>query len=272
MKKKIIAVLMLAVMLLASMISCADSSESDLEYVLAKDKMVIGITYYAPMDYKDENGQLIGFDAELAAAVCDKLGVTPVFQEINWKLKETELSSRTIDIIWNGLTVDADRAEKMSLTKNYMLNKQVIVMSKTLSDSVSALSDLTGKTGAAESGSAGETILKSKDELKDGLISAADQASALLEVKAGTSDYCIIDAVMANYMVGTGTDYAELTVRSDLLNAEEEYYAAACRKDSDLTAKINEILADLYKEGKIAEIAAKYGLSDVVVPIEADGE
>lgn len=267
MKLKTIALLLLTAMLAVTLLACSDSGESDLEYVIAKDKLIIGITYYAPMDYKDADGKLIGFDHDLAAAVCAELGVEPVFQEIDWNTKENELNSKTIDVIWNGMTVDAKRAEAMSLTKNYMLNKQVVVVSSALA-SATTVADLSGKKGAAEAGSAGEEIIKAKDELKDNLVSVQDQSTALLEVKTGTSDYCVIDAVMANYLVGEGTDFAELTVLSELLGAEDEYYAAACRKGSDLTAKINEILLKLDNEGEIVKIAEKYGLKDVLVPIK----
>jgi len=270
MKRKIIALLLLCAMLMAAMIGCTAEDGSDLEYVLAKEKLVVGITYYAPIDFKDENGTLIGFDHDLAEAVCKKLGVTAVFQEIDWNTKENELNSKTIDVIWNGMTVTPDRAEAMSLTKNYMLNKQVVVTTKKLADSVTAIADLGGKKGAAEAGSAGESMIKGNDALKAGLVSVQDQATALLEVKSLTSDYCVIDAVMANYLVGEGTDFAELVILPELLGAEDEYYAAACRKGSDLTAKINEILVELYKDGTVDTIAAKYGLTDVIVPIEAD--
>ncbi len=269
MKLRTIALFLLTALLSVTLLACS-GGESDLEYVIANDKMVIGITYYAPMDYKDENDNLTGFDFDLATAVCGKLGVTPVFQEIDWGTKETELNSKTIDVIWNGMTVDADRAAAMSLTKNYMRNKQVVVVKNDIAESIKALADLAGKTGAAEAGSAGEALIKKNDTLKDKLVSAQDQASALLEVKAGTSDYCVIDAVMANYLVGSDTDYADLAVLSDVLGAEEEFYAAACRKGSDLTAKINEILVELYKDGTIDTIAEKYGLTDVIVPILAD--
>ncbi len=267
MKLKTLALLLLTAMLALTLLGCGEGG-SDLEYILANDKMVIGITYYAPMDYKNDAGELVGFDHDLAAAVCEKLGVTPVFQEIDWNTKENELISKTIDVIWNGMTVTPERAEAMSLTKNYMLNKQVVVTTKALAEGLTELSGLAGKKGAAEAGSAGEEAIKAQDALKDGLVSVAGQSDALLEVKAGTSDYCVIDAVMANYLVGSGTDFADLVVMSDLLGAEDEYYAAACRKDSDLTAKINEILVQLYKDGKVDEIAAKYGLSDVLVPIQ----
>ena len=116
MKRKIIALLMLCAMLMAVMIGCTAEDGSDLEYVLAKEKLVVGITYYAPIDFKDDNGTLIGFDHDLAEAVCQKLGVTAVFQEIDWNTKENELNSKTIDVIWNGMTITDELKESIAIS------------------------------------------------------------------------------------------------------------------------------------------------------------
>lgn len=268
MKMKRLALLLLAVLMVATMFSCTSGS-SDLADVLGKNQMVIGITYYAPMDFKGEDGALTGFDYDVAVAVCSKLGVSPVFAEIEWAQKEIELNGRVIDCIWNGLTVDPERAENMSLSVNYMKNKQVVVVKAENAASITSVSDLEGKTGSAESGSAGEDAIKANAALAANLVGQESQAKALLEVKSGTADYCVIDAVMAKYLIGEGTDYADLTILETVLNADDEYYAVAFRKGSDLTERVNEILAELYADGTIDAIAAKYGLTDVLVPIQA---
>ena len=103
------------------------TEDSDWEYIKNKGKLIIGITYFAPMNYMDDNNNLIGFDTELAQAVCAKLGIEPVFQEIIWEAKETELAAKNIDCIWNGMTIDDEKKENMSLTIPYMENKQVLV-------------------------------------------------------------------------------------------------------------------------------------------------
>lgn len=103
------------------------SAESDWEYIKLKGELVIGITYFAPMNYMDDNNELVGFETEFAKAVCEKLGLTPVFQEISWNSKETELAAKNIDCIWNGMTIDEDRKENMSISMPYMENKQVLV-------------------------------------------------------------------------------------------------------------------------------------------------
>lgn len=105
-------------------------SNSDYDYIMNKGELVIGITYFAPMNYENEAGELVGFETEFAKAVCDKLGLTPKFVEINWNAKETELAAKNIDCIWNGMTIDDDRKANMSITIPYMQNKQVMVVKK----------------------------------------------------------------------------------------------------------------------------------------------
>lgn len=105
-----------------------DTENSDYKYVMDKKQLVIGITYFAPMNYKDENDELVGFETEFAKAVCAKLGVEPVFQEISWAAKETELAAKNIDCIWNGMTITPEREENMAISIPYMQNKQVKVV------------------------------------------------------------------------------------------------------------------------------------------------
>ncbi len=102
--------------------------DSDWEYVKNNGKLVIGITYFAPMNYKDDNGELIGFETEFAKAVCAELGIEAEFQEISWAAKETELASKNIDCIWNGMTITEEREANMSISIPYMQNKQVKVV------------------------------------------------------------------------------------------------------------------------------------------------
>lgn len=103
-------------------------TDSDYKYVTDKGELVIGITYFAPMNYENEDGELVGFETEFAKAVCAKLGVEAKFQEISWNAKETELAAKNIDCIWNGMTIDPDREKSFSISIPYMQNKQVKVV------------------------------------------------------------------------------------------------------------------------------------------------
>ena len=187
--------------------STADSAaaDSDLAYLQNKGKMTIGYTVYEPMNYTDESGTFTGFDTELATAVCEKLGVEPDFVEINWDTKETELAAKSIDCIWNGLTLTDDREANMACTKPYVKNAQVVVL-KAHADYTST-ADLAGKTVVAESGSAGETTIEEDEGLQQAdFVAKSVQTDCLMEVAAGTADAAVLDLTLASAMIGEGTD------------------------------------------------------------------
>ena len=235
--------------------STADSAaaDSDLAYLQNKGKMTIGYTVYEPMNYTDESGTFTGFDTELATAVCEKLGLEPDFVEINWDTKETELAAKSIDCIWNGLTLTDDREANMACTKPYVKNAQVVVM-KADADYTST-ADLAGKTVVAESGSAGETTIEEDEGLQQAdFVAKSVQTDCLMEVAAGTADAAVLDLTLASAMIGEGTDYANLVIK-DELNVEE--YGAAFRKGSDVAAAVDELKAD----GTMQTLADKYGLT-----------
>ena len=262
--KKILILALALLMIAASLIACSQKGDSDLSYVKEKGKMIIGITYFAPMDYFDEDGTtLIGFDHDLAAAVCEKLGVEAVFQEIDWNSKETELASKAIDCIWNGMTRNADREANMSLTTNYMKNRQVVVIRKEDAEILTSAEALAGKVGVAESGSAGEEAITKGLNMTP--VSAQDQATALTEVKAKTSDFCVIDSVMAEYLLKSGGDFSDLCIVEGIKLADDEFYAAAFRKGSDITAEVDKAIKELAEDGTLDKIADKYGLKEVLV-------
>ncbi|MCM1334722.1 MAG: transporter substrate-binding domain-containing protein [Bacteroides sp.] len=244
---------------------CAASDKTDWEYIADKGELVIGITLFEPMNYYDENGELTGFETEFAEALCAKLGVTPKFQEIDWNQKETELKSKAIDCIWNGLTVTEDRKENMAFTDPYVDNRQVLVIRKENADKYVAESDLAGVKAAAESGSAGETAIAESAALSTGeFIGCAAQKDALLEVKAGTADVCVIDYVMATGSIREDSDYADLMVVEGVQLAPEQYAIGLRLEDTATVAKFNETIKALADEGTLQALAEKYGLLDVL--------
>ena len=244
----------------------ADSAEkTDWDYVKENGKLVIGMTLFEPMNYKDENGELTGFETEFAKAVCEELGVETEFQEINWDAKEVELNSKTIDCIWNGMTITDERKENMSISIPYMENKQVMVVRKDDADKYSAAESADGATVIAEAGSAGEDVAKEDAFFKDAkYISGKSQAMALMEVKAFTSDIAIIDFIMSKGTIREDSDYADLTVLESKSFAPEEY-GVAFRKGSNVTDKVNEAMQKVADSGKLKEIADKYNLTDMLL-------
>lgn len=252
MKKLIAAILAVSTVLLCC--ACGKKTDSDLKYVQDKGTLIVGVTDYEPMDYKNENGDWTGFDAEFARAVGAKLGVDVQFVEIDWDNKFFELDSKAIDCIWNGMTITDEVKLNASVSNAYVTNAQTMVTTQENSgnDSVELAQSL---TMAVEAGSAGEAAAK---DLGFTCIPVQSQSAALMEVAAGTADACIIDITMANAMTGEGTSYPDLVI-SMVMNSEE--YGIGFRKDSDLTAKVNDIMKDLMADGTLDALAQKYSLT-----------
>lgn len=267
--KKIIA-LVLALALCFALGACGTTTEetategatdaaavsSDLDYITGNGKMVIGYTVYEPMNYFDEDNNLTGFDTEFAEAVCAALGVEPEFIEIDWDNKFLALDSKTIDCIWNGMTITEEALLNASVTDPYVKNAQVVVMSSDKAAEVS-LDDLSTLSYAAEAGSAGAAAIE-ENYSEASLVEVAAQTDALLEVMAGSVDACVIDLTMANAMTGEGTSYDSLTKVTELSSEE---YGIAFRADSDVTEVVNGIIADLMEDGTLAALAEKYELA-----------
>ncbi len=243
-----------------------NGGDTDWNYIANKGKLVVGITYNVPMNYLDDSGKLIGFETEFTTAVCEKLGVTPDFQLIEWSKKEFELNAKTIDLVWNGLTVTEERKENMLFSKSYMKNKQATVVKAENADKYPSTAEMADITIAFESGSAGEDVIKADEALKNcKQVPNEAQKDALLEVKSGTADACIIDFTMAKAATAEGTDFADLKVLENIQNTDEEYAIGARLGDTETIAKINTAIDELASEGKLLEIAKKYNLDDALL-------
>ena len=242
------------------------AADSDLAYLQSNGKMVIGYTVYEPMNYTDADGNFTGFDTELATAVCEKLGVEPEFVEINWDTKVVELDAKSIDCIWNGLTIDDDRKTTMDISTPYMENKQVMVAKSDVADKIKSADDLKDKTVVAEKKSAGETVAQTDEFFSSAKYVSVDaQAKALLEVKSGTADVAVIDYVMSIGTLKSGSDYADLKV-VDGKDFSPEQYGIALRKDSPETLKkLNDAIQAVADDGTLDKIAEKYSLQDLLL-------
>ncbi len=256
---KVMALLCVGVMLLALCAGCNSGSESDLEYVKNKGKLIVGITDFAPMDYKDANGEWIGFDADLAKAFAEKLGVEVEFVEITWGQKANELKTKNIDVVWNGMTLTEDVKAVMDCSNAYCKNAQVVVMKKDAAAKYTDAASMKGLRFAVEQGSAGEEMATANDFE----ITAVDkQAKALMEVSSGTCDAAVIDLLMAGAMIGEGTSYADLVITIEL-NSEE--YGVGFRQGSDLVDELNDFFLEAYKDGTIASLAETYGIAKNII-------
>ncbi len=258
--KKIFAMI-LALAVLLSMTACGSKPETELtdsEYVKANGKLIVGITEFAPMDYQ-ENGEWIGFDADMATLFAESLGVAVEFVVIDWDLKASELEAKSIDCVWNGMTLTDGVKAAMDTSVPYCNNAQVVVVSADVAENYSTEASLGELTFAVEAGSAGESVAAEKGFTAT---SVADQATALLEVASGTCDAAIIDLLMAGAMIGEGTSYENLTY-TVALNSEE--YGVGFRKGSDLPEKLNEFFATSYADGTMMDIAELYGVQESII-------
>lgn len=265
--KKALCLILVLLTVIASFASCEkkETVDGDWKYIKDKGEMLIGITYFIPMNYYNESNELVGFETEFAKAVCEKLGVKAKFVEIDWDSKETELNAKNIDCIWNGMTIDDDRKANMQISVPYMRNKQVMVAAAENAEALKTAEGVKGKSIVAEQGSAGESLAKADEFFKDANFVAVDtQAKALMEVKSKTADAAIIDYVMSIGSIGEGTDYSDIVVVPNEGFAPEEY-GIAFRKGSNTVDKVNEAIQTLANEGKLKEIAAKYKLADLLL-------
>lgn len=239
--------------------SSSESSESDLAYVQDKGTLVVGITDFEPMDYKDADGNWIGFDADMATAFAESIGVDVEFVEIDWDNKILELDNKSIDCVWNGMTLTPEVTSSMDCTNAYSNNSQVVVLSADIADQYTDVESLADLSFAVEAGSAGESAA-SDNSLN--YTPVESQANALMEVAAGNSDAAIIDLLMAAAMVGEGTSYDTLTTAMTLVDEE---YGVGFRQGSDLVEKLNDFFASSYADGTMTEIAATYGIENSIV-------
>ena len=279
--KKLVALLLTGCMMAATLVGCgkADATAtadadvvveteeaevteevaSDLAYVTEKGVLVVGITDFAPMDYKNEAGEWIGFDADMAKGFAQKLGVEVEFVEIDWDNKILELDGKTVDCIWNGMTLTDEVKAAMDCSNAYCNNAQVVIVPTAKAQDFQDVESLADLTFAVEAGSAGEAEATA---LGLNCTPVKAQSDALMEVAAGTSDAAVIDSLMAAAMVGPDTGYADLTYTVPL-NSEE--YGVGFRKGSDLVAELNAFFAEIYADGTMQEIAATYGVDAAVV-------
>lgn len=239
------------------------AADSDLAYIQNKGTLVVGMTDFAPMDYKEAGSdEWVGFDADMARAFAASLGVDVEFVEITWSRKDTELKAMTIDCVWNGMTLTDGVLSTMSCSKPYCLNGQVVVLPKDKAEQYQTEESIKELFFAVEAGSAGEKVLT---EMGLDFLPVDKQSKALMEVAAGTADACVIDLLMAGAMIGEGTDYTNLTYTVQL-NSEE--YGVGFRQESDLTELLNAFFAQAYADGSMMERAKKYGVQESIIPQE----
>ena len=281
--KRVFALMLAAVLCLSVLAGCAAkpaapaastapsaaptaAAKEDWNYISGNGKLTVGITLFAPMNYKDDSGKLIGFETEFANAVGKELGVEVKFQEIEWATKEIELNSKNIDCIWNGLTISEERKANMDFTVPYMQNKQIMVVKAENVAKYTDLANLKGANVVAEKKSAGEDVAKGEDAFKGANYTpVASQAKALMEVAAGTADIAVIDYVMTIGSIGKGTDFEGLSVVPSKDFAPEQYGISFRKNSPETVAKVNAAIQKLANNGTLNTIATKYKLQELLL-------
>lgn len=253
----LLALVMAAVCAL-SFVSCG-AGEDDLKTIQKNGKLVVGITEFEPMDYRDANGKWIGFDADVATAFAEYLGVDVEFSVIDWDNKAFELKAGTIDCVWNGMTLTDEVKAAMETSAPYFNNAQVVIVKKDIAESIKTIEDCKALKFAVEKGSAGQAAATANGL---NVTEVKDQATALTEVMAGTSDAAVIDFLMALSMTGEGTDYSSLTYT---IRLADEVYGVGFRKGSNLAEKLNRFFSEKTADGTLAKIAEKYGIQDYLI-------
>ena len=260
---KRIIYLALAVILLTSMVFSTSCKKPE--------KLIIGVTQFEPMNFLDSNGNWTGFDTEFALLVGEKLGMEIEFQEITWSQKFVELQSGAINCIWNGMTANTvdgttgrPRHEDVDFSYSYMLNQQCVVIRTDRARDFTSAGDLIGKTAATEKGSAGETIAVGVIGASGTMIDKTKQIDTFMEVMSGAVDFAVVDSILAHRLAGSG-DFSNLMVANIPLGSKMEVYAIGFKKGDALVEKVNKAILELYNEGKLYEIAAKYGLRESLV-------
>lgn len=240
--------------------AASSSSDDSLEKVMANKKLILGLdASFPPMGFTNESNEIVGFDIDVAQEVCDRLGIELVKQPINWDNKEEDLNLGKIDCIWNGMSINAARAEAMNLSEPYMKNEMIFVVPG--GSDAKAIDDLKGKTVGVQTGSTAQEILEASDLFKDITVTPLeDNVTLLNQMELGFSDAVFLDSVVAFYYIAENNkDYVVLPG-----NLEDEEYAIGFRKaDKALRDKIQETLSAMKADGKLGEISTKWFGSDV---------
>lgn len=261
--KKIIAIILALVMTVGAVFTMSSCASDDV--------LVCGVTIFEKMNEKDANGNWTGFESEFAMEVGKIIGMEVKFQEIDWGQKYNELNSGAIDCIWNGFTANSSdkdpsgnevkRSDLVDFSYGYMLNEQCIVVKKDNVANFTSEESLKGKTACVEGGSAGESYAKKATD-EDNVLTATSQLKAFPEVKSGAVDFIVVDILLAKNICGEG-DYADLVIAEDI-KLTSEIYAVGFKKGSALTAKVNAAIKELDENGKLMELAKKYGFENVL--------
>lgn len=259
----IIVIAIVAGVILAINLAGVKEESNSLERVLNKETFILGLDdSFPPMGFRNENNEIVGFDIDVAKEVCKRLGVELVLQPISWTAKEQELNSYNIDCIWNGMSVNDERKEKMNLSMSYLENSMSFVAKA--DNSITLLKDLEGKKVGVQSGSTAEEILQESEIYNklDEVVSYSDNITAFMDLEINQVDCVFLDNIVANYYISSNNK--QYKVLEETLQ-DEEYAIGFRKQDSELCNKVNEILVDMKKDGSLEQISTKWFGKDITI-------
>ena len=279
MKKRILGLCMAAIMTVA-MSACSSNTQTTQQPIenteettqteqgdtaLSYDKIVVGLDdTFAPLGFRDEEGNLQGVDVELMEAASEIIGIPFELQPIDWSMKETELANKNIDLIWNGYTITEERKEKVAFSQPYLNNRQVVV---TMADSdINTLADLAGKTVAAQAESSAVDAINSKPEIAEtfadlGEFETNDQC--LIDLEAGRTDAVVADEVIIRYYVSKKGAENYKILEEDF--GTEQYAVGVRQEDTALLEAVNAALDTLKENGTTKTISETWFGSDIIM-------
>ena len=271
--KKLLTLSLVAIMSISIFAGCKSQEatpegdlkeDNSLQYILDKGEFVMGLDdAFPPMGYRDENNEIVGFDIDLAQAVCDKLGVELIPQSIDWNANEMELNTKNIDCIWNGMSINPVRSESMCMSAPYLENEMVFVVRN--NDGIETIADLAGKKLAVQAGSTAQDALEEATDVKDSLSEVAEYKTnlvALLDLETKGADVVLMDSVVARYQIAqSGKDFIIL----DEALAPELYGVGFRKEDAALCEAVEQALVELNEDGEVAKIAEKWFGEDITI-------
>lgn len=260
---KKLTLFVLSLLVVGFLAACGSTTSSEENGSEEGKEIVIGIDdKFAPMGFRDENNEIVGFDIDLAKAAVEKMGATPVFQPIDWKTKESELSSGRIDLIWNGYTITDERKEKVLFTKPYLSNAQVVV---TQADSnIQTINELEGKVVGLQSLSSAADALSGNEisEKVKEVTEFSDNVLALADLRNRRVDAVVIDEIVIDYYMTKENENFKVLEES---LAPEEYGIGVKKGNDELLADLQTALDELIADGTAADISEKWFGEDLLL-------
>lgn len=218
---------------------------------------------FPPLGFEDENGEIVGFDIDLAKAVCDYYGIELECIPIEWDNKDAELQSGNIDCIWNGLTVTKERQETYCMSRPYLGNRQVVIVPE--GSSIVSLADLAGKKIALQSDSSASEALEANEEVNASIgekVELLDNLTAIMDLKSGNVDAVIMDEVVASYVISTSGD--PLVILEESL-APEQYAIGFAKENTELCRAVEDALTVLKEDGTLKAISEEWFGEDKII-------